>query len=103
MKLKKGKCLQTQLCIFAPKIVKKQMKDKKTERFEIILNAPPLSKRKPNKEDFEICKSVTLERFKNFGLNFQVDLEEKILRHQEISTIFFQQRKAPSTGRARME
>ena len=54
-------------------------KAKKTERFEIILNAPPLSKRKPNKEDFEICKSVTLERFKNFGLNFQVDLERKNL------------------------
>ena len=51
----------------------------KTERFEIILNAPPLSKRKPNKEDFEICKSVTLERFKNFGLNFQVDLERRNL------------------------
>ena len=51
----------------------------RTERFEIILNAPPLSKRKPNKEDFEICKSVTLERFKNFGLNFQVELERKNL------------------------
>ena len=54
-------------------------KQQKTERFEIILNAPPLSKRKSNKEDFEICKSVTLERFKNFGLNFQVDLERKNL------------------------
>ena len=54
-------------------------KGQKTERFEIILNAPPLSKRKPNQEDFEICKSVTLERFKNFGLNFQVDLERKNL------------------------
>ena len=54
-------------------------KAQKTERFEIILNAPPLSKRKPNKEDFEICKSVTLERFKNFGLNFQVDLERRNL------------------------
>jgi 1-hydroxycarotenoid 3,4-desaturase len=54
-------------------------KAQKTERFEIILNAPPLAKRKPNKEDFEICKSVTLERFKNFGLNFQVDLERRNL------------------------
>lgn len=54
-------------------------KKQKTERFEIILNAPPLSKRKPNKKDFEICKSVTLERFKNFGLNFQVDLERRNL------------------------
>ena len=54
-------------------------KSQKSERFEIILNAPPLSKRNQNKEDFEICKSVTLECFKNFGLNFQVDLERRNL------------------------
>ena len=54
-------------------------KSQKSERFEIILNASPLSKRNQNKEDFEICKSVTLECFKNFGLNFQVDLERRNL------------------------
>ena len=67
----------------------KPNKAQKTERFEIILNAPPLSKRKPNKEDFKICKSVTLERFKNFGLNFQVDLERKNLTTPKDFNILF--------------
>lgn len=45
------------------------------DRFEIILNAPPLSTRAPKPEDFETCKAITFDRLKRFGLTFQRDLQ----------------------------
>ena len=41
-----------------------------TERFEIILNAPPVSKRKSTPEDYEKCKEITFKRLEMFGLTF---------------------------------
>lgn len=46
-----------------------------TERFEIILNAPPVSKREDTAEDYEKCKEITFKRLEMFGLNFQSKLK----------------------------
>ena len=40
------------------------------DRFEIILNAPPLSQRAPEPEDFDRCKAITFNRLERFGLTF---------------------------------
>ena len=45
------------------------------ERFEIILNAPPVSKRKSTPEDYEKCKETTFKRLETFGLTFQSKLK----------------------------
>jgi 1-hydroxycarotenoid 3,4-desaturase len=41
------------------------------ENFELILNAPPLTQRKPEQEDFERCNEITFQRLEQFGLSFQ--------------------------------
>ncbi|MGY9045586.1 hypothetical protein P775_06200 [Puniceibacterium antarcticum] len=42
----------------------------KQERFEIIMNAPPLSQRKAHPEDYAICHSQTFNSLSRFGLTF---------------------------------
>lgn len=41
-----------------------------TERFEIIMNTPPLTQRAAQSEDYEICHSRTFPRLRRFGLSF---------------------------------
>ncbi|MFP7672403.1 1-hydroxycarotenoid 3,4-desaturase CrtD [Marivita sp. S0852] len=41
-----------------------------TERFEIIMNAPPLTQRTPQPEDFDTCHSRTFPQLRRFGLTF---------------------------------
>ncbi len=41
-----------------------------TERFEIIMNAPPLTQRAAQPEDHEICHTRTFPRLRRFGLSF---------------------------------
>ena len=41
------------------------------ENFELILNAPPLTQRQPENEDFERCNEITFQRLEQFGLSFQ--------------------------------
>ena len=40
------------------------------ENFELILNAPPLTQRQPEQEDFERCNEITFQRLEQFGLSF---------------------------------
>lgn len=42
----------------------------KTERFEIIMNAPDLTKRADQPEDYEICHIRTFPTLRRFGLSF---------------------------------
>lgn len=59
------------------------------DRFEIILNAPPLSKRQPEPEDFDRCKATTFDRLQSYGLNFQIDLQrEHLTMPQDFETLF---------------
>ncbi len=41
-----------------------------TERFEIIMNTPPLTQRAAQPEDYEICHTRTFPHLRRFGLNF---------------------------------
>ena len=49
------------------------------ENFEMILNAPPLTQRKPENEDFERCNEITFRRLEQFGLSFHGNREQKHL------------------------
>ncbi|MDJ0822595.1 MAG: phytoene desaturase family protein [Paracoccaceae bacterium] len=42
-----------------------------TERFEIIMNAPPLTLRRPEDKDFETCHTRTFQTLERFGLSFE--------------------------------
>lgn len=42
----------------------------KTERFEIIMNTPPLTQRAAQPEDYEICHTRTFPLLRRFGLSF---------------------------------
>lgn len=53
------------------------------DRLEIILNAPPLSKRAPKSEDFDRCKAITFDRLQRFGLTFQQELRREHLTMPE--------------------
>lgn len=53
------------------------------DRLEIILNAPPLSKRAPQPEDFDRCKAITFNRLQRFGLTFQRELKREHLTMPE--------------------
>ena len=60
-----------------------------TERFEIILNAPPVSKRKSTPEDYEKCKEITFKRLEMFGLTFQSKLKrENLTTPQDFEELF---------------
>ncbi|MEC7205814.1 MAG: FAD-dependent oxidoreductase, partial [Pseudomonadota bacterium] len=60
-----------------------------TERFEIILNAPPVSKRKSTPEDYEKCKEITFKRLEMFGLTFQSKLKrENLTTPQDFEGLF---------------
>ena len=60
-----------------------------TERFEIILNAPPVSRRKSTPEDYEKCKEITFKRLEMFGLNFQLNLKrENLTTPQDFEELF---------------
>ena len=43
----------------------------KQERFEIILNAPPITNAIHIEEEFEICRTLTIKTLQNFGLKFE--------------------------------
>lgn len=59
------------------------------DRFEIILNAPPLSKRHPMPEDFDTCKTTTLNRLKHFGLDLETTLaRENLTMPQDFEALF---------------
>ena len=49
------------------------------ERFEIILNAPPLSRARPVKEEFETCRTLTMKTLERFGLTFTPQPKEMAL------------------------
>ena len=68
-----------------------------TERFEIILNAPPVSKRKATPEDYEKCKEITFKRLEMFGLNFQSKLKRANLSTPHDFEELFQHRTGHST------
>ena len=60
-----------------------------TERFEIILNAPPVSKRKSTPEDYGKCKEITFKRLEMFGLTFQSKLKrENLTTPQDFEGLF---------------
>ena len=60
-----------------------------TERFEIILNAPPVSRRKSTPEDYEKCKEITFKRLEMFGLTFQSKLKrENLTTPQDFEGLF---------------
>ena len=49
------------------------------ERFEIILNAPPMSQAHPVKEEFQTCRTLIMTTLQRFGLNFTPQPSEKAL------------------------
>lgn len=48
----------------------RQEKPGNPERFEIILNAPPISKTPPHPEEFKICQTRTFQTLARMGLHF---------------------------------
>jgi 1-hydroxycarotenoid 3,4-desaturase len=59
------------------------------DRLEIILNAPPLSKRAPKPEDFDTCKAITFDRLQRFGLTFQRELcREHLTMPEDFARLF---------------
>ncbi|WP_439122069.1 1-hydroxycarotenoid 3,4-desaturase CrtD [Marivita sp.] len=46
------------------------MPQPKTERFEIIMNTPPLTQRAAQPEDYELCHTRTFPPLRHFGLSF---------------------------------
>ena len=55
-------------------------KNKKNQRFEIIINAPPVSLNKiSDKEEYDLCKEITFQKLKKMGLTFHPEPTTKNL------------------------
>ncbi|MDU8910933.1 1-hydroxycarotenoid 3,4-desaturase CrtD [Aestuariicoccus sp. MJ-SS9] len=50
-----------------------------TERFEIIMNAPPLTRRLPEPEDFQTCHTRTFRTLERFGTTFSPEPQKAAL------------------------
>ena len=71
--------------------------------FELILNAPPLTQRQPEQEDFERCNEITFQRLEQFGLSFHGKRARQHLTMPQDFEALFQRRKGHFTGRAQRE
>ncbi len=60
-----------------------------TERFEIILNAAPLSEGTATAKDIELCRQTTFPTLARFGLRFETDPADKALTTPQMFETLF--------------